>query len=41
MYLFSQDVKKPTSMTLNIIRQRAYSVRVMKMNGQNEVYCLN
>ena len=38
---FTQEEKKPSSRTLNIIRQIAYTYRVMKMNGQNEVYCLN
>jgi len=38
---FTLEEKKPSSATLNIIRQIAYTYRIMKMNGQNEAYCLN
>lgn len=38
---FIQEEKKPSGKTLSIIRQIAYTYRVMKLNGQNEVYCLN
>ncbi len=38
---FTQEEKKPSSKTLNIIRQIAYTYRAIKMNGQSEVYCLN
>lgn len=38
---FTQDEYKPSSKTLSIIRQIAYTYRVMKLNGHNEVYCLN
>lgn len=41
MQFFTQEENKPSNSTLNIIRQIAYTYRVMKMNGQNEVYCLN
>ena len=38
---FTQEEKKPSIKTLNILRQIAYTSRVIKMNGQNEAYCLN
>ncbi len=41
MKYFTQDEKKPSCKTLNLIRQIAYTYRVVKMNGQNEAYCLN
>ncbi len=41
MKYFTQEEKKPSIKTLNIIRQIAYTYRVIKMNGHNEAYCLN
>ena len=41
MKYFTQEEKKPSSKTLNLIRQIAYTYRVIKMNGQGEAYCLN
>ena len=41
MKYFTLEEKVPSNKTLNIIRQIAYTYRVMKMNGQNEAYCLN
>ena len=41
MKYFTQEEKRPSSTTLNIIRQIAYTYRVIKMNGKNEAYCLN
>lgn len=38
---FTLEEKNPSNKTLNFIRQIAYTYRVMKMNGQNEIYCLN
>lgn len=38
---FTPDDCKPSIKTLNIIRQIAYTYRLIKMNGKNEVYCLN
>ena len=31
----------PSEKTLQIIRQIAYTYRVIKVNGKNEVFCLN
>lgn len=41
MKYFTQEEKKPSNKTLSIIRQIAYTYRVIKLNGQNEIYCLN
>lgn len=41
MKYFTQEEKRPSNKTLSIIRQIAYTYRVIKLNGQNEVYCLN
>lgn len=41
MPYFTLEEKKPSQKTLNIIKQIAYTYRVIKMNGNNEVYCLN
>jgi hypothetical protein len=38
---FTPDELRPSDKTLNLIRQIAYTYRVMKLNGQNEGYCLN
>jgi len=38
---FTQEDLKPSEQTLNIIRQVAYTYRVMKINGRYEAYCLN
>lgn len=38
---FTKEDLKPSEKTLNIIRQVAYTYRVIKINGRNEVYCLN
>ena len=38
---FNSEDLKPSETTLHIIRQIAYTYRVMKINGHNEVYCLN
>ena len=38
---FTPEDTNPSSKTLNIIRQIAYTYRIIKMNGKNEVYCLN
>lgn len=41
MKYFTLEETKPSQNTINIIKQIAYTYRVMKFNGQNEVYCLN
>lgn len=41
MKYFTFEEKKPSNKTLNIIKQIAYTYRVMKFNEQNEAYCLN
>lgn len=38
---FTQEELNPSERTLNIIRQIAYTYRVIKVNGHKEVYCLN
>jgi len=38
---FIHKDKQPSAMTLNIIRQIAYSYRVLNVNGRAEAYCLN
>ena len=38
---FTQEELNPSVRTLNIIRQIAYTYRVIKVNGRKEVYCLN
>ena len=39
--LFTKEELTPSEKTLNIIRQIAYTYRVMKVNGKLETYCLN
>jgi len=41
MQHFTLEESNPSKKTLNIIRQIAYTYRIMKMGGRNEVYCLN
>ena len=41
MKYFTPEDKKPSSKTLNFIRQIAYTYRVINFNGKNEVYSLN
>lgn len=41
MEYFTHEEKQPSAMTLNIIRQIAYSYRVINLNGRTEAYCLN
>lgn len=41
MDYFTSEEFKPSEKTLNIIRQIAYTYRVIKMNGKDECYCLN
>ncbi len=41
MDYFTLEGKKPSRATLNLIRQIAYTYRVMKLNGKNEAFCLN
>lgn len=39
-YFTSEDLK-PSEKTLNLIRQIAYTYRIMKMNEGEQPYCLN
>lgn len=41
MKYFTSEETSPSEKTLKLIRQLAYTYRVIKMNGKNEVYCLN
>lgn len=41
MKYFTHDEITPSEKTLNLIRQIAYTYRVIKMNGRTEAYCLN
>ena len=41
MKYFTQNEALPSEKTLQIIRQIAYTYRVIKVNGKNEVFCLN
>lgn len=41
MTFFFKEDKQPSARTLNLIRQVAYSYRVMNINGRNEAYSLN
>ena len=39
--IFTKEEMKPSEKTLNIIRQIAYTYKVIKVNGKLETYCLN
>ncbi|WP_314696288.1 hypothetical protein [uncultured Prevotella sp.] len=39
--IFTPEEIKPSEKTLNIIRQIAYTYRVIKINGKVQTYCLN
>lgn len=41
MQHFTHEEYSPSANTLSIIRQIAYTYRIFKLGGQNEVYCLN
>ena len=41
MKYFTQKEALLSEKTLQIIRQIAYTYRVIKVNGKNEVFCLN
>ena len=41
MKYFTQNESLPSEKTLQIIRQIAYTYRVIKVNGKNEAFCLN
>ena len=41
MQYFTLEETKPSETTLNIIRQIAYTYRVLKMDGKTLPYCLN
>lgn len=41
MEYFTSEELNPSEMTLNIIRQIAYTYRVIRRNGKNVSYCLN
>lgn len=38
---FTLEEVNPSEYTLNLIRQIAHSYRVLKLNGRQEIYCLN
>ncbi len=40
-YYITPEEIKPSEKTLNIIRQVAYTYRVIEIDGHNEYYCLN
>ena len=39
--IFISEELKPSEKTLNLIRQIAYSYRVIKINGKKQTFCLN
>ena len=39
--IFTSEELKPSEKTLNIIRQIAYTYRVIKINGKMKTFCLN
>lgn len=41
MNLFTPEELQPSEQTLNLIRQIAYTYRVINMNGRQESLCLN
>ncbi|MFC2440688.1 MAG: hypothetical protein ACFNVH_07750 [Segatella maculosa] len=41
MKYFTPKEVRPSEKTLKMIRQIAYTYRAIKMNGKNEVFCLN
>ena len=41
MKYFTQKEAQPSEKALNIIRQIAYTYRVITVNGKKEVFCLN
>lgn len=40
-HIFTSEETRPSDKTISIIKQIAYTYRVMKMNGKYEVFCLN
>ncbi len=41
MKIFTPDEARPSELTLSVIRQIAYAYRVIKSDGQDEVYMTN
>ena len=37
----SEEVMRPSKQTIDLIKQIAHTYRVVKINGTNEVFCLN
>ena len=37
----TSDEMRPSRKTINMIKQRAYTYRAIKMNGRYEAFCLN
>lgn len=37
----TSDEMRPSRKTINMIKQIAYTYRVIKMNGRYEAFCLN
>lgn len=40
-HFFTLETSSPSEKTISIIKQIAYSCRVMKVGGQYQVFCLN
>ena len=40
-HFFTSEEMRPSKQTINIIKQIAYTYRVVKMNDNYEVFCLN
>lgn len=41
MNYFTQEEPSPSRKTLNLVRQIAYTYRMIEVNGRKEAYCLN
>ena len=41
MQIFTLEEVKPSDYTLHIIKQIAYSYKVKKQNGRQELFCLS
>lgn len=41
MQKFTPEELKPSEKTLHLIRQIAYTYRVLRSNGRPQAYCLN
>lgn len=41
MTYFTQEEAQPSEQTLSLIRQIAYTYRILTINGKKHSYCLN